>query len=255
MTGILQDKVALITGTGSGQGRAAALRFAAEGARVIGCDINGAGNAETVALVQAAGGTMTGMGGVDLGDPQQAAAWVAEAFAVHGRIDILYNNASKPEFFPMGAFPIDRWQRGIRNELDLVFYVTEAAWPHLVASRGVIVNTASVAGMQGSGPGGACHAAAKGAVIALTAHWAQEGAPHGMRAVCISPGYIETPATAEITANPAFHDALVQGTLVKRGGKSEDIVGLAAFLASDSASFITGVNYPIDGGSLIAKPY
>jgi meso-butanediol dehydrogenase/(S,S)-butanediol dehydrogenase/diacetyl reductase len=89
----LEGKVALITGTGGGQGRAAALRFTAEGASVVGCDVNEASNKETVELVVSAGGTMSGMGPVDLGDSAQATNWVSEAAAVHGRVDILYNNA------------------------------------------------------------------------------------------------------------------------------------------------------------------
>lgn len=255
MERLLQNKVALITGTGGGQGRAAALRFAEAGAHVIGCDTKIEGNAETVELVTAAGGSMTGMAPVDLGDPAEAARWVAEAVAVHGRMDILYNNASRAEFAPMGTFPPEQWQRGIRNELDLLFYATEAAWPHLIQSRGVIINTGSTAGMQGSGPGGACHAAAKGGVIALSIHWAREGAPFGIRSVCISPGYIETPGTAAVTANKQFHDALVASSLAKRGGTADDVANLAVYLASDLASFISGVNYPVDGGSLIAKIY
>lgn len=255
MTRMLEGKIALITGTGGGQGRAAALRFAEEGALVVGCDVKVEGNQETIDLVRAAGGSMSGTAPVDLGDPGQAEKWIEDAVAEHGRIDILYNNASGAEFAPMGAFPVEQWDRGIRNELSLLFYTTQPAWPHLIQSRGVIINTGSTAGMQGSGPGGACHAAAKGGVIALSTHWAQEGAPHGIRCVCISPGYIETPGTAMVTGNKAFHDALVANTLVKRSGQADDIANLAVYLASAQASFITGVNYPVEGGSLIAKNY
>src|SRR5271167_2341104 len=161
MTHQLKDKVALITGTGGGQGRAAALRFAAAGAHVVGCDVKVEGDEETVRRGKAAGGSMVSMTPVDLGDPAQAEKWVEDAAKLHGRIDILYNNASTCKFVPIESFSIEDWQFGIRNELDLVFYVTRFAWAHLAKQGGVIINTASVAGITGSGPGGASHAAAK----------------------------------------------------------------------------------------------
>src|SRR5580704_10644519 len=129
--GRLEGKVALITGTGSGQGRAAALKFAEEGALVIGCDINLETSEETVALVEKAGLAMTAMAPVDLGDPDEAREWVEAAAAVHGRIDVVYNNASGPRFAPLPEMSIETWRAGIRNELDLVFFVTKYAWPYL----------------------------------------------------------------------------------------------------------------------------
>ena len=189
----LEGKVALITGTGGGQGRAAAIRFAQEGALVVGCDLFEEGNVETVALARAAGGSMTGMAPVDLGDPDAAKAWVDAAVALHGRIDIIYNNASAPEFVSPDS-PIENWRLTMRNELDLVFYVTKFAWPYLVESRGVILNTSSVAAHTGSrAPGALAHCAAKGGVLAMTRSLAAAGAEHGIRAVSISPGPIKTP--------------------------------------------------------------
>jgi len=250
VTRLLEGKIALITGTAGGQGREAAIRFAAAGALVVGCDINPAGNEETCAMVGRAGGEMTGAAPMDLSDPDLARGWVEDAAARYGRIDILYNNASQARFAEMGQFPVAAWDACIRMELSLLFYVTEPAWPHLQQSRGVIINTGSVAGMQGSGPGGAAHAAAKGGVIALTAHWAQEGAPYGIRCVCISPGYIQSPGTAHLNTTP-IHQQMIDRGLIKRGGLPEDTAELALFLASDKASFITGTNYVIDGGRML----
>src|SRR4030081_983692 len=105
----LDNKVAVITGTGGGQGRAAALRFAAAGAHVVGCDVKVDGNRETVALVRAQGGSITTMEPVDLADPQQARKWIEAAAAIHGRIDILYNNASAARFAPIEAFSVEDW--------------------------------------------------------------------------------------------------------------------------------------------------
>jgi meso-butanediol dehydrogenase / (S,S)-butanediol dehydrogenase / diacetyl reductase len=244
----LQNKVALITGTGGGQGREAALRFTAAGARVIGCDVKVDGNRETAELVRKAGGSLTTMEPVDLGDPKQAQAWVEHAAAVHGRIDILYNNASAARFAPIESFPVEDWQFTIRNELDLVFYVTRFAWPYLQRQGGVIINTASVAGIAGSGPGGSGHAATKGAVIALTKQWAFEGAPHGIRVVTISPGVVESPGTAPLLADPKFRDMLLGRNLIPRVGVPADIAGVALFLASEDAAYITGANIVVDGG-------
>jgi NAD(P)-dependent dehydrogenase (short-subunit alcohol dehydrogenase family) len=250
MAADFSGKVALITGTGGGQGRAAALRFAAAGAHVIGCDVKLEGDRETVRLVKAAGGSIVTMDPVDLGDPAQAEKWVEDAAKIHGRIDILYNNASGAVFEPFESFSIAGWQAGVRNELDLVFYVTRFAWAHLAKQGGVIINTASVAGLAGSGPGGASHAATKGAVIALTKHLAFEGAPHGIRVVAISPGVIDTPGTAEMMAIPELREGFLAKNLIKRFGQPEDIAGVALFLASDDAAYITGANLVVDGGRL-----
>ncbi|HVV12565.1 SDR family NAD(P)-dependent oxidoreductase [Amycolatopsis sp.] len=247
MAGALEGKVALISGTGSGMGRAGALRFAAEGATVVGCDLNVDGNAETIALVQAAGGKMHGLAPIDLGDFAQCKRWVEFAVETHGRIDILWNNASACVFATIEAMSIEDWDFSIRNELSLVFATTKAAWPHLCADGGVIINTASVAG-HGGGPGGIAHSATKAAVLAMTHVMAAEGAPHGIRAVSISPGAIDTPGSAEQLAQPGARDALLGQSLVPRLGLPEDIARAAVFLASDAAEFVTGTDLLVDGG-------
>jgi meso-butanediol dehydrogenase/(S,S)-butanediol dehydrogenase/diacetyl reductase len=250
MTKRLEGKVALITGTGGGQGRAGAVKFAEEGALVIGCDLFEDGNRETVAAVEAAGGTMTGMAPVDLSDPDAAKAWVEEAAAVHGRVDVIYNNASSPRFVLMPEMSVDDWQYGIRNELDLVFYVTKFAWPYLAERGGVIVNTASIsAHVATPDVGMASHCAAKGGVLALTRAFAADGAKHGIRAVSISPGPVKTPgAIKEYFHIPGAEEAVIAQLLTNRVGKSEDIAALAAFVASDEAEFMTGVDVLMDGG-------
>jgi meso-butanediol dehydrogenase/(S,S)-butanediol dehydrogenase/diacetyl reductase len=247
MTGRLQDRVALITGTGKGMGRAAALRFASEGAKIVGCDLDAEANAATVADVRAAGGIMDGMAPVDLGDPDQARKWIADSAAIHGRIDILYNNASACRFGPIATMTDDDWYFTVRNELDLVAHATRAAWAHLCKNGGVIINTASVAG-HGGGPGGFGHSTTKAGVLAMTKVMAAEGGPHGIRAVSISPGMIETPGSSEQLSIPGVRDALMARSLVPRIGTAEEIAGVAAFLASDEASFITGADYLVDGG-------
>jgi meso-butanediol dehydrogenase / (S,S)-butanediol dehydrogenase / diacetyl reductase len=247
MAGLLQGKVALITGTGSGMGRSAAVHFAQAGATVVGCDLNAEGNAETAELVDQAGGHMDGTAPVDLGDFGQCQAWIERAVSAHGRLDILWNNASAVVFATIDQMSIEDWDFSIRNEMSIVFFVTKAAWPHLVRNGGVIINTASVAG-HGGGPGGIAHSATKAAVLGMTHVMAAEGAAHGIRAVSISPGVIETPGSAEQLAMPGATEALMARSLVPRLGQPDDVARAAVFLASDDASFITGADILVDGG-------
>lgn len=249
MTGVLAGKVALITGTGGGQGRAAALRFTAEGATVAGCDVNATAAKETAEAVTAAGGTMASSAPVDLSDAGQARTWVEQAARDHGRIDIVYNNASAARFSPIPDMSVEDWHFTLRNELDLVFFVTKYAWPYLAVRGGVIINVGSVAGLRGNRNAPmVAHAATKGGVIAMTRQMAVEGAVHGIRAVSISPGTIETPGTAEILSQPAVRDALLGQGLVSRLGRPRDVVDLAVYLASEAAEFLTGADFVVDGG-------
>jgi meso-butanediol dehydrogenase / (S,S)-butanediol dehydrogenase / diacetyl reductase len=249
MTKRLDGKVALITGTGAGIGQAAAIRFAQEGALVIGCDLSEEGNRETVAAVQAAGGSMTGMAPVDLSDPEAARAWVEEAVAVHGRIDVVSNIASTPKFVPMPELSVEDWQFTIRNELDLVFYVTKFAWPYLAERGGVIISIASIsAHVATRDVGMAAHSAAKGGVLALSRVFATDGAAHGIRAVTISPGPVKTPGSMHFWSIPGAEEAVISTLLTDRVGQPEDIAGLAAYVASDEAAYLTGVDILIDGG-------
>jgi meso-butanediol dehydrogenase / (S,S)-butanediol dehydrogenase / diacetyl reductase len=240
INGKLDGKVALITGVGGGQGREAVLRFAAEGATVVGCDIDG--EAGLTADIEATG--------IDLGDPEQARRWVESAGERHGRIDIVYNNGSAAKFGSIAELSVEDWHFTIRNELDLVFFVTKYAWPVLVRSGGgTIINVASVAGWTGNrSVPFVAHMAAKGGVIAVTRQLAAEGGPVGIRAVSISPGTIVTPGTADVLAVPEVRDALVGQTLIARLGQPADVVALAVFLASDEAGFITGSDFIVDGG-------
>ena len=249
--GQLSGKVALITGTGGGQGRVAALHFARAGATVVGCDVFAEGHEETRRLLQAEGFCLYGSAPVDLGDPEQAQAWVASAIAEHGQIDILYNNASAAKFAPVAEMSIEDWRYTMRNEIDLIFYTTKYAWHHLAERKGVVINIASTAAWGGSKVAGiSAHSAAKGAVISFTRQLAVEGAPVGIRAVSISPGFVATPGTRPFLENPAARRALLDGVLMDRPGEPEEVVAMALFLASDQASFMTGSDIVIDGGLL-----
>ena len=163
----LQDKVVLLTGIGSGMGRETARLFASEGAIVVGCDINPQTAAETAKLVENDGHSIDVVAPVDLSDRDDVARWIDGAVARHGRIDALYNNASLPRFAPFAVQSDADYVFTIQNELDLVWRACQLAWPHLVKSKGAIVNIGSGAGMQGARAlPQAAHAAAKGAVLA-----------------------------------------------------------------------------------------
>ncbi|MDB5885450.1 MAG: short chain dehydrogenase family protein [Polaromonas sp.] len=250
-TGRFTGKVALISGTGGGQGRVAALRFAREGAKVFGCDLNAALQQETLAMLKAEGLEMAGDGSIDLGDPLQARAWVDAAVAQYGQVDILYNNASSARFAPIADMSIEDWQYTVRNELDLVFYSTKYAWPHLAARGGVIINISSVAAWGASTVTGiGAHSAAKAGVVAVTRQMAIEGVKSGIRAVSISPGVIATPGTLPFLTHPEARAVLLNGVPMQRPGESDEVVAMALFIASAEASYITGTDIVVDGGML-----
>ncbi len=251
--GRLDGKVALITGTAGGQGRAAALLFAREGARVVGCDLKAAGAEETVALVRRAGGQMISMAPVDLSVPEQATRWVNEAAAAFGGIDILYNNASGGRVGPFATMSLDTWHFVLRNELDLIYLVTQAAWKHLVArGGGSIINTGSIIAAHGTDMPMSAHGAAKGGVVSLTVHLAIEGGPFGIRANAVSPGLIATEMFEEHLKDPfdTMHKQ-VRTSPLGRVGRAEDVAGVALFLASDDSAYVTGTNIVVDGGQSI----
>lgn len=248
----LNGKVVLISGSGGGMGRAAALEFARFGATVVGCDLNEKAAAETVELVAAAGGRMHSVQPVDLTTEEGAKRWIDEAVAFGGGIDVLYNNASVPRVGPWDQLSYEDWRFAMTYELDIVYLPTHAAWPHLVArGGGVVINVASVAAHRGARfVHQHAHGAAKGGVLAFTKQLMVSGIPHGIRAVSISPGMIVTPATEPVLAalDQAARQRLYDAIPCGRFGKPEEVARVAAFLASDAAGYINGTDIAIDGG-------
>ncbi len=252
--GRLDGKVTLITGTAGGQGAAAARLFAREGATVIGCDIDADRASAVAASVRDAGGEMSSFAPVDLSDPVAAAAWVEDAVAAGGGIDVLYNNASAPRVGPFSEMTWEDWRFTISNELDLIFTVTRAAWPHLIArGRAVIINTASVSAYRGAQfVEQAGHGAAKGGVLAITRHLAASGAAHGIRANSISPGLIVTAQIEPFLDDPGHPiRAMADTHPLGRLGQPEDVARVALFLASDDAAYLNAVDIVVDGGQSV----
>ena len=235
MTGRLKGRVAVITGTASGQGAVAAALFAAEGATVVGCDVKAA----------------PGVAALDLTDEEATRRWLDDVAAEHGGIDILYANAGATRFGPLEQISSDDWDFNLRYELDVVFHPVKHAWKHLKQStNAAVVLVGSTAGMTGSMTNArVAHSVTKGGVIALTKQLAAEGAPYGIRVNCISPGMIETPATrGDLLADDHPMRRIAAAIPLGRVGRADEAAKCALFLASDEASYVTGANLVVDGG-------
>ena len=245
----LLGKVCIITGTGGSIGREAALIFAREGALVVGCGLQVDDAEATVEAVRAAGGTMVSLQPCNLTKSADCQDLVDFAMRSFSRIDVLFNNAAMAYFNWLEDITDDEWDRNRREEVDLVFYLTRAAWPYLKASRGVIVNTASLTAMMSfKNLGSLSHTTAKAGIIGMTRQLAMEGRDHGIRANSISPGVIETNQTREQLKDPQWAGYMLGKTLLGRLGRPEEVARVALFLASDDSSYVTGIDIVVDGG-------
>jgi NAD(P)-dependent dehydrogenase (short-subunit alcohol dehydrogenase family) len=251
MGGRLQDKVCIITGTGGSIGRASAKLFAAQGALVVGCDMSEQSGEETLKQVSAVGGRMISLHPCDLTKPTQCQALIELALNTYGRIDVLYNNAAKAYFNWIEEVSDEEWRATTSEEVDLVFYLTRAAWPHLRKCGGSIVNTASAtAWTTFTNLGAIAHATAKAGIVGMTRHMAMEGRKFNIRANSISPGVIITEQTRDQLKNKEWADYMLGRTLLGRFGEPSEIAQVALFLASDESSYVTGTDILADGGML-----
>lgn len=248
--GRLAGKVCIITGSGGSMGRAAALAFAREGGLIVGVDLDGERDAETRRQVEAAGSRMVCHDPCNLSDPATCQSVVDLAIREFGQIDVLFNNAAGGRFNWVEQLTPDEWRATMTEELDLVFFLIQAAWPHLKARGGSIINTASMSGKIGYRVlPQVAHGTAKAGILGMTKQLAVEGGPFGIRANSISPGLIDTNKTAPLIAKDDWRSAMVAKIILGRPGQPEEIVGAALFLASDESSFVTGADIAVDGGA------
>ena len=236
----------VITGAGSGIGAATARRFAAEGARVACVDRLGERAKETARVVSAAGGEAFALE-TDVTDAAACERMVDQVVAHFAALTTLVNSAGvRPEGRDRAPAPAE-WERVVDTNLTGTYFPSRAALPALSASgHGAVVNLSSVYGMVG-GSLSPAYAASKGAVVNLTRQMAMQWAP-AVRVNCVCPGMIETPMTRALLDDPAFREAVLLKYPLQRFGQPDEVASAILYLASDEASFVTGVSLPVDGG-------
>ncbi len=243
----LTGRVALVTGAASGIGRATAARLAHEGAAVVVTDIDDTGGAETVRMIEGAGGTATFVHH-DVTSPTEWDAAVAAAVDTHGGLDVLVNNAGMGDLAAIEETTIEDWNRTVAIDQTGVFLGMKHAAAALKASEhGSVVNISSIFGTSGGFGGSPAYHAAKGAVRTLTKNIALHWATEGVRVNSIHPGFIQTPILDQAKGTP-IEQAMLDVTPMGRLGRPEEIAAGVAYLASDDATFVTGLELYIDGG-------
>lgn len=238
---MLENKVAIVTGGSTGIGKAIAAKYREHGAEVVIAN-RSVGTGETTAteldceFIQC-----------DVSDYEQVKALVAATVEEYGQLDVMVNNAGIARTGAVEEMSLDEWQQVLQVDLGGVMHGTRAALPHLIESEGSIINIASIYGLV-AGPQATAYATAKGGVVNFTRSVAVDYADRNVRVNSICPGFVETPMIDEQLDEREFYQYVRGQTPMGRVAQPEEIAGLAMFLASDEASYITGANIPVDGG-------
>lgn len=249
MAGSMEGKVALVTGAGSGIGRATALTFAREGGKVVVSDVNAQGGEETASMIREAGGEAIFVR-ADVSQAGEVEELINKAVGTYGRLDCAHNNAGvEGPSVPTHEYPEEEWDRVININLKGVWLCMKYEVRHMLKQGGgAIVNTSSAVGLVGV-KGAAAYVAAKHGVVGLTKTAALEYARSGLRVNAVCPGNTRTPLLERILAQYPKREAhLMEMAPVKRLGTPEEIAEAVVWLCSDAASFVTGHAMPVDGG-------
>ena len=251
MPGRVEGKVALVTGGASGIGRATALTFAREGAKLVVADMNDEGGQQTVHMITENGGEATFVQ-VNVSNAIEVESMISKAVETYGRVDCAHNNAgigSRPRVL-LHELPEESWDRVIDINLKGVWLCMKYELIQMLTQGGgAIVNTASIMGLVGSWSRSGAYNASKHGVVGLTKTAALEYATSGIRVNAVCPGYIYTPLIEEaLTSNPALEVQIVARHPLGRMGKPEEIAEAVVWLCSDAASFVTGHTMTVDGG-------
>src|SRR4051812_25210426 len=249
MTGRFEGKVVVVTGSGSGIGAATARRFAEEGACIA---LNGRTREklDRVAADLSPDHTLVHAG--DVSDQVSAEALVAAAVERFGRLDVLVNNAGVVPTGPFLEAPVDDWRRVMAIDVDGVFFCTRAALPHLLRTKGNIVNVSSVSGLGGDW-NMSFYNAAKGAVTNLTRSLALELGEKGVRVNAVNPGLTFTDLTQDRKDDAGLMQKFADRIPLGRAAEADEVADVIAFLASHDARYVTGVNLPVDGGLMASS--
>lgn len=242
----LQGKVAFVSGGGSGIGAATAIRLAQEGALVVICGRRKEPLDEVVAQIKAAGGKAEAVQ-ADVGIEGEYVAAIEAAAARHGRLDVLVNNAMAYTWGALSQTSTADWHANFTTSVDGTFWGTRTAMQLMQTSGGSIINISSICGTLGTA-WMAGYSAAKAAIINFSRSAAAEGALAGIRVNVVIPAVVDTPATAGMLSDPASRANTEKLIPMGRVGRPEELASAIAFLASDDASYITGVALPVDGG-------